>query len=164
VATLIAWLTLHHSGTALAVASLAISRLIVKEILMPLLTKDAILQADDLEYEELEVPEWGGTVRIRALSGKERDAYEASMRQQRGKEFIANLANIRAKLVVKCVVGEDGERLFTDQDAPAVGEKSAAALDRIFEVCARLSRLSDEDVDELAGKSADDQNGDSTSG
>jgi hypothetical protein len=128
-----------------------------------LLSRDVILDADDLEYEDLEVKEWGGTVRVRALTGAERDAYEASMRQQRGKDFVANFANIRAKLVVRSVVDSDGERIFADNDAPALGKKSAAALDRVFEVASRLSRLSDEDVDELAGKSGSDQSGDSTS-
>lgn len=128
-----------------------------------LLTKDVILSADDLGHEDLEVPEWGGTVRIRALTGAERDAYEASMQQQRGKNFVRNLANVRAKLVVRTVIGEDGERLFTDSEANALGRKSAAALDRIFEVAAKLSRLSEEDVEELAGKSESGPSGDSTS-
>jgi hypothetical protein len=129
-----------------------------------LLSRAAILEADDLEYEDLEVPEWGGTVRVRALTGAERDAYEASMRQQRGKEFIANLANVRAKLVVRSVVDDDGERIFSDQDANALGKKSAAALDRIFECSARLSRLSDEDVEELAKNSEAGQSEGSISG
>lgn len=127
------------------------------------LSRDAILQADDLEYEELDVPEWGGTVRVRSLSGTELDAYQASMRLQRGNEFIANMLNIRAKLVVRAVVDEDGKRLFTDNDAPALGEKSAAALNRVFEVASRLSRLSEEDVEELGKGSESDLSGDFTS-
>jgi hypothetical protein len=42
------------------------------------LTRDAILQAPDLQGEDVAVPEWGGTVRVRGLSGAQRDAYEAS--------------------------------------------------------------------------------------
>ena len=42
-----------------------------------LLTRDLILKADDIQTREVEVPEWGGTVLIRALTGTERDAYEA---------------------------------------------------------------------------------------
>ena len=128
-----------------------------------LLSRDAILQADDLEYEDVEVPEWGGTVRVRALNGTDRDAYEASLRQLRGKEFVPNTVNVRAKLVAKAVVGEDGERLFSDQEVSALGKKSAAALDRVFEVAARLSRISEEDVDDLAGKSGNDPGDDSVS-
>jgi len=129
---------------------------------MPL-TRDAILQAEDLERRTIPVPEWGGDVLIRALTGAERDAYEASMHQQRGKEMIRNLANVRAKLVAKCAIDEDGNRLFTDQDANALGRKSAAALDRVFEACAELSRLTDEDIDELGKASGSDPSEDSRS-
>jgi hypothetical protein len=61
------------------------------------------------------------------------------------------------------VVDDDGNRLFTDADAKALGEKSAAALDKLFEAAAELSRLKDEDIDELAGKSPAAQSGDSAS-
>lgn len=128
-----------------------------------MLSKEDILKADDLDREEVEVPEWRGTVIVRALNGRERDDYEASCVQQRGKDMHRNLANIRAKLVVRSVIDEDGKRLFEDRDANALGLKSAAALDRVFEVAARLSRLSDEDVDELAGNSETAQTEDSSS-
>ena len=42
-----------------------------------LLTKDAILQAQDSKLEKLEVPEWGGHVFIKSMSGTERDNFEA---------------------------------------------------------------------------------------
>ena len=32
---------------------------------MPYLTRDDILQAVDLKYEDVQVPEWGGVVRVR---------------------------------------------------------------------------------------------------
>lgn len=127
------------------------------------LSRDDILKAEDLEREVVEVPEWHGSVIVRALNGRERDDYEASCVQQRGKSMVRNLVNIRAKLVVRSVVDENGERVFTDQDANALGLKSAAALDRLFEVAAKLSRLSDEDVEELAGNSDAAQSGDSSS-
>lgn len=142
---------------------------------MTLLNRDAILAADDREYEDVECPEWGGTVRVRAMSGTERDSYEASCVQERpvydgrGRpvkgqyEFRRTLDNVRAKLVVRCVVNEDGSRMFEDGDAFALGEKSAAALDRVFDVAARLSRISDSDIEELAGNSGAGQSGDSPS-
>lgn len=128
-----------------------------------LLSKEDILKADDLEREECEVPEWNGSVIVRALNGKERDDYEASCVEQRGKDMHRNLRNVRAKLVVRSVINEDGERLFEDRDANALGLKSAAALDRVFTVAARLSRLSDEDVEELAQDFAGDPSDDSSS-
>lgn len=131
---------------------------------MGMLSRDDILKADDIETREVEVPQWGGTVLVRALTGKERDSYEASCMQQRGKETVRNLNNVRAKLVVRSLVDEEGNRIFTDQDANELGKKSAAALDQLFEVAAELSRLTEEDVDDLAGKSGPDPDEDSISG
>ena len=46
---------------------------------MTLLSKSAILCANDLQTEAVEVPEWGDPVRLRSFTGRERDAFEASM-------------------------------------------------------------------------------------
>ncbi len=124
---------------------------------MKLLTRDAILQAEDLPTEDIEVEEWGGAVRVRALTGAERDAFEQSIVEQRGKSTRMNLRNIRAKLVALTVVDADGKRLFSDKDAELLGKKSAAALDRVFEVAQKLSGLSPEDMEELSGNSEEGQ-------
>lgn len=116
---------------------------------MALLSKDQILAAEDTSFEDVAVPEWGGTVRVKALSGAERDQFEQSVMQRKGKRFEVNARNMRAKLVAVSVVDEDGNRLFADADVEALGKKSAAALDRVFTVAQRLSGLTDEDVAEL---------------
>jgi hypothetical protein len=59
-------------------------------------------------------------------------------------------ANVRAKVVTRCVVDDDGNRLFTDADVVQLGGKSAAALERVYAVAARLSGLSDEDQEAMA--------------
>ena len=51
---------------------------------MSLLSKEAILAAQDLPSEDVEVPEWGGTVRVRGLDGKGRDEYFMSQAVIRG--------------------------------------------------------------------------------
>lgn len=116
-----------------------------------LLTRDDILMAQDLPTERVAVPEWGGEVIVRGLTAAERDAFEQSIVETRGKNTRMNLKNIRAKLVAMTVVDEQGDRIFSDEDAELLGKKSAAALDRIFAVAQRLSGLRPEDVDELAG-------------
>jgi len=131
---------------------------------MALLTKDAILQAQDLPTESVHVPEWSGDVLVRALTGAERDAFEQSIVEQKGKSTKMNLQNMRAKLVALTVVDEGGNRLFTDADAKLLGKKSALALNRVFEVAQKLSGLTPEDVEELAKNSEGDQSGDSTLG
>ena len=127
------------------------------------LTRDAILQSSALKTEEVDVPEWGGTVRVRELRGRERDEWEASLAVQRGKQMVPDVANMRAKLVARSVVGEDGEPVFTQQDVSALGELSASALDRVFEVASRLSGLSEADLEAAAGNSGTAQDGGSSS-
>ena len=120
---------------------------------MSLLSKDAILKASDVLQEKVKVPEWAGSVMVRGLTGAQRDAYESSLMIGKGKSRDVNLKNARAKLVVLCVVDEDGRRLFTDADVAALGDKSAAALQRIFDAAQKLSGLSDQDIEELTGES-----------
>ena len=116
-----------------------------------LLSREAILGADDRKTEDVAVPEWGGTVRVRGLSGTERDAYEAGIVLiSRSGQRSVNLKNLRGRLVALACIDEEGNRLFTDEDAIALGDRSAAALERLFDVARRLSGLSDSDVEEMA--------------
>ncbi len=115
------------------------------------LSREQILNADDLKTEEVNVPEWGGTVKVRAMTGTERDAFEASLVDNtHGKTPQMKTENIRAKLVAKTIIDADGKQLFGVADIEALGKKSAAALDRIYGVSSRLSKISAEDVEELA--------------
>ncbi len=131
---------------------------------MALLTRAAIEKVSELKTEEVEVPEWGGSVRIRELTGSERDSYEASIvgskRTRRGREETSelNLRNIRARLVGMCLIGEDGARLYSDAEIGVLGAKSAAVLDRLFDACQRLSGISAADVKELEAALVDDPN------
>ena len=130
---------------------------------MSLLTRDAILAAPDLPTEEVLVPEWGGTVLVRGLTGTERDAFEEEMITGKGKNRDVNLSNFRARLIVKSVVDKSGKRLFTQADMVALGGKSAAAIQRVFQVAMRLSGMSEEDVEELTKNSEPGQSDSSTS-
>ena len=114
------------------------------------LARDEILQAHDIKTMVVEVPEWGGRVLVRGLTGTERDEFEESVIETRGKSTHVKLRNARAKLVSLSIVDSDGERIFTEGDIDALGKKSAAALDRVYQVAARLSGISNDDLDELA--------------
>lgn len=129
---------------------------------MTYLSRDDILKAPDLITEDVEVPEWGGTVRVKALTGAERDRLESSVISSRpgGQR---NLNNIRARMVALAVVDADGKTIFQAGDIEALGEKSAAALDRVFGVAQRLAGMSEKDIEELTGNFTAGQNGASTS-
>lgn len=111
-----------------------------------ILTRDAMLAADDLRQEKVEVPEWGGYVYVRMMGGTERDAFEAEHLKDPAKD-------LRARIAVHTVCDEQGVLCFTPSDVVAVGKKNAAALDRIFSVAIRLNRLSKKDIEELGNVS-----------
>ena len=116
------------------------------------LTADGILGLDDRgPIVRVEVPEWGGHVYVRGMSGLERDRFEAGSLKGTGRNQQLNLANMRARLVAASVCNADGERLFSESDANWLGEKSAKALNRVFDVAQRLAGLSDQDIEDLAG-------------
>jgi hypothetical protein len=118
------------------------------------LTRDLILKALDLPTQEVEVPEWGGVVMIRAMTGAERDAFEASMLvEKEGDDRRERMINVRARLCASVIVAEDGvTALFTTDDVKQLGGKSAKALNRVFEAARKLSGFTDTDVKELEGK------------
>jgi hypothetical protein len=113
------------------------------------LGRDAIIDADDRSYESVDVPEWGGKVRVRGLTGAQRDAYEESLVITNGNSRKVNLANARAKMCVLAIVDREGRQVFSADDVRALGRKSAAPIERVFDVARRLSGMSDEDVEKL---------------
>lgn len=116
---------------------------------MALLSAKAILDADDLVTEDVQVKEWGGTVRVRALTGAERDKLEASLVEQKGKHQKLNMINFRAKLVAATAIDDKGHLLFEEKDVLQLANKSGGALDRVADVASRLSGMSEADVAEL---------------
>ena len=128
-----------------------------------LLTADDILGADDLPKEMVECPEWGGHVFIRTFQSTERDAWEQSIVSVSGGNSHANLENARANLVSRVLCDDAGNALFTAQQIEGLGQKSAKALGRCFDVASRLNGLSTDDMDEIVKNSSDDQSADSGS-
>lgn len=133
------------------------------------LTIEDIRGAEDLAQEEVAVPEWKGTVIVRALTALERDQYEQScveLKMKRGNEIRkSRTEGARARLVIRSVIDPaTGKNMFTDADEAWLNKKSGAALDRIWDVAARLSGITDEDFEELVGNSDGGQSDGSISG
>jgi hypothetical protein len=123
-----------------------------------LLNAAEILERDDSQFEDVSVPEWGGTVRVRSLTADERDAFDESITKisnnGRGQTREIIMKGIRSKLVARSLIDDKGGRLFTDAQIETLGAKNANVLDRLFATAQRLSGLSKDDVEKMAGKSA----------
>jgi hypothetical protein len=120
------------------------------------LNRDDILQAQDVHVEKVFVPEWAkdknkpkeAFVFVKNMTGDERDLYEGSI--LRDKKGNVVMEQVRAKLVACTACDENGELLFTTKDIAALGKKSAAALQRVFDAAVKLNAISKQDIDELA--------------
>jgi hypothetical protein len=113
------------------------------------LTRAQILGAIDLVIEPVFVPEWGGTVYVRNLNGKGRDAFEGSrirIKENNKVEMVHD--NTRARLLALTVCDEAGTLVFSEEDIEALGEKNAATLDKLFDVAQRLSGLRPQDLEQ----------------
>lgn len=110
---------------------------------LKLLSRAEILQAPDIQTETVDVPEWGGSVLVRGLSGDQRDAYEESLMTGKGQARDVKTRGMRVKLVVRCIVDEAGVPLFTEADVEALTNKSSAPLQRLFTVAQRLCGFGD---------------------
>jgi hypothetical protein len=115
---------------------------------MTILTREAILSAQDLKTETVKVPEWGGEVIVSMMTAATRDAWEMSLVGD-GKTF--NTSNMSARLLAHCAIDEKGNRLFTDKDAEALGKRSARAMSRCVKVIQRLNGLTDADIEAAKG-------------
>lgn len=124
--------------------------------------RSKILKAEDLPSEPVDVKEWGETVYVRSMSGRDRDMFESQMLDlsEKGKR----LDNFRARLAVFCCVDAEGKRIFKDSDIAALGEKSGRALDKVFEVASRLNKMSEEEIEETKKPSLKAVENGSTSG
>lgn len=119
---------------------------------MKVLSRAEILDADDRNITRVSVPEWGGDVFVRTMGGDDRDAWELSnarLRKQAAGDNLASMAGIRARLCAAAMCDENGERLFTLADVLALGRKSGAALDRVFDAARKINGMGDDEVSEL---------------
>ncbi|CAL9301276.1 hypothetical protein [Streptomyces sp. SudanB91_2054] len=117
------------------------------------LSAEQILGADDLAFENVPVPEWGGIVRVREMPGSERDKFEAAFVGKDGASVRAEgLDGFRARLAAATIVDAEGKPLFKSAaEVKRLGQKSAKALQRVCDVAMRLSAMTEGDVKELTG-------------
>lgn len=134
--------------------------------------RDQILAADDLPRAVVETPEWAPSgvpsVHVRGLTAAERDQYEQGLTERAKDGSVrpkANLKNLRASFVMRIVVDENGERVFSDGDVEALGAKSAVVLDRLWEKGRELSGMAREETEEnpSSGDQEDSDSSDSPS-
>ena len=117
---------------------------------MPALSKDAILGLAAPGPEVVEVPEWGGNVPVRMLTGAERDTLFSAL--DKNEDGSTNMRDYRARLVAAAVVGEDGlGPMFTIAEATVLDDKQPTAVLRLFTAAQRINMLRPGDLEAAQG-------------
>lgn len=128
------------------------------------LSKDAILKAMDLEYRDVAVPEWGGTVRIREMSAGDRQRFTMlDAARVKAHENGEQTMGVEATIVSLSLVDASGARLFTDEEIVELERKSSHALKRVYAVAMEISAIDRKAAEEVAKNSETSQSEDSPS-
>ena len=123
--------------------------------------KDKILQVEDRTIEELFIPEWDFSVRIRTLSADEKDTVEKIIIPDKdgNLQYTDRADTLRARIAQFVLVNEDGSQVFDDSEESLklLGQKSGLALGRIMSHVLEKNDFDDEKIKELAGNSSSGQ-------
>ena len=107
------------------------------------LTKEDILNCNDLQMEAVKVKEWGGTILIKELSVKERIEFEATIKEKDD--------TMRAMLTMLSIsiCDKDGKKLFDASDIEALYKKNVRVILKLFRIANKLSALNVESEEKL---------------
>lgn len=116
---------------------------------MSYLTLDQIAKAKDLETMDLEMPEWGGTIKLQSISAAKRLELAALVSENKEKQ--ASSITMIAKFAIKNSLVEP--KIESDDQVDMLLSKSASAIEKIVEAFNKLAGMSDEAILEARGNS-----------
>lgn len=100
-----------------------------------LLTKLQIIAANDLKTMDVDVPEWGGTVRIVAATPAVIKAVRAAGKTKKDETD----ESFGYRLMAKSIVDENGATIFELKDIADLEAKSLAAVKRVMDAINELN-------------------------
>jgi len=100
------------------------------------LTAMEILEVKDIEIVEVDVPEWGGIVRLRSLSGEEAAKFYEM--------FQADKTQASLKILALSAVDEGGNCLFSNEQIGDLKKKSLRAILRLQKEALRINGMTED--------------------
>ena len=120
------------------------------------LSREAILAADDLPVEEVDVPEWGGTVRLRTP-----DAHTWAQMNERLRD--AGTVDVRLIALASILVDEHYQPMFSLDEISELAKKNFQVIRRLSDIAFRLTRGTRTEIEALKENFAAPQDGASPS-
>ena len=108
------------------------------------INKQQIFASRDLKEKMVDMPEWGGEVKIRALSVREQLQYDEYLGTEPKEVEMA------LHLIIAACVNDDNSKLFDVSDIEMLKEKSSKNLFFLVNEILSLNKQQPKDSDELA--------------
>lgn len=116
-----------------------------------MLSKEQIQAAEDLQVEDFDVPEWGGTIKLIDLSAGQRQEIEFRCAKSTAQGSPVSIRTLKVAVCSMVMVDDDRKPMFTEVEAEkTLAGKSAAVIDRIFNRACERGGLLKKDVEALA--------------
>lgn len=122
-----------------------------------MLNREQILNSFDRPQKQITVEQWGGDVNLTALGAGDRSGVLAEFAAaQKCREdgdaagFSRNWTVLQGKLIAMSVTDAEGNRLFTEDDVPALLEKSPEVIGMLSDAALVLNKFSTKAVEDDA--------------
>lgn len=102
---------------------------------MALLSRDSILKAQDVQTRDIEVPEWGGSIRVRTMTVAERLEFVRRVSDPKDTHSAA------AWLLAELSVDANGARLFQPEDVVELEKRNFRAVESVVSVIIELNGM-----------------------
>jgi len=110
--------------------------------------REDILGFNDKQFVAFPIPEWGmEQTTVIVMDGVSRDKWEQQIYERSENKSKRSNRGFFACLVIG---DSEGNRIFKDEDAEILSQKSGIVLDRILAEGLKLNKLRAEDIEELA--------------
>ncbi len=110
-------------------------------------SKHQIFASNDLREALIDIPEWGGKVKIKALSVQEQLDYDSFL-ATKPKEI-----DMALHLIIVGCINDDGTKKFDIDDISELKKKNSENIFKLVAGILTLNKQSPEDVDNLAKNS-----------
>lgn len=109
-----------------------------------MLTKEQLLKTVKRPSVKVEMPEFGGEILLRGISAGELMTFQKSIEKPSKKngEFEIDRETFGPKLLVRCIVDKDGNRVFADEEWESFNGWPVSAFQRATAAALKLNGYS----------------------
>lgn len=111
-------------------------------------SKQELMKLKDEGREPVSFPIGGKDFLVKPLGDREQAEWEMDCCDDTGVRDPIKLESMRPRLIVKCLVDEDGRRLFTDEEYEELEEWPSRVTQPLFDLCSKLCGLDGSEIEE----------------